>query len=101
MTPRADATPTCPYAVVRHRTVPFFGVQFHPEVTHTPCGTQIFENFLYEICRCNGHWRMGNFIEQACDDIRRRAGNATMICGLSGGVDSSVVAALVHKAIGD
>ena len=94
-------TPTCPFAAAKHRTRPFYGVQFHPEVTHTPRGEQIFHNFLYEICRCKGDWTMGNFVERAVDDVRRQVGNATVICGLSGGVDSSVVAALLHRAIGD
>jgi len=94
-------TATCPYAVVRHKKRAFFGVQFHPEVTHTPCGQQIFKNFLYDICQCKGDWQMGNFIEQACSDIRKKVAKSTVICGLSGGVDSSVVAALLHKAIGD
>ncbi len=94
-------TPTCPYAAVRHKTMPFFGVQFHPEVTHTPCGTQIFQNFLYTICQCKGDWQMGNFIEQECERIRQQVGDKTVICGLSGGVDSSVLAALLHKAIGE
>jgi len=94
-------TPTCPYAAVRHKQRPFFGVQFHPEVTHTPCGVQIFHNFLYDICRCSGDWQMGNFVEHHCELIRLQVGNDQVICGLSGGVDSSVVAALLHKAIGD
>ncbi|MBN1764682.1 MAG: glutamine-hydrolyzing GMP synthase [Sedimentisphaerales bacterium] len=94
-------TPTCPYAAVRHNKVPFYGVQFHPEVTHTPCGSQIFQNFLYEICQCRGDWQMGNFIEQACEKIKSQVGDATVICGLSGGVDSSVTAALLHRAIGE
>ena len=94
-------TSSCPYAAVRHKDKLFFGVQFHPEVTHTPCGQQIFKNFLYDICRCAGDWRMGNFVEQAIKEIRREVGGDTVICGLSGGVDSSVAAALLHKAIGD
>ncbi len=95
------STGTCPFAVVRHKKVPFFAVQFHPEVTHTPCGTQIFRNFLYEICRCQGDWQMGNFIEHTCQKIRSQVGSRHVICGLSGGVDSSVVAALLHKAVGE
>jgi GMP synthase (glutamine-hydrolysing) len=94
-------TPTCPFAAARHATRPFFGVQFHPEVTHTPRGEQIFQNFLYEICKCSGTWTMGNFIEQAIAQVRRQVGDGTVICGLSGGVDSSVVAALLHNAIGE
>ncbi|MFP3938323.1 MAG: glutamine-hydrolyzing GMP synthase [Phycisphaerae bacterium] len=95
-------TPGCGVAAVRHRSGNFYGVQFHPEVTHTPHGQQVFENFLYDICGCQGLWRMGSFVESAVDDIRRTVGDdERVICGLSGGVDSSVVAALVHKAIGD
>ena len=93
-------TTTCPYAAARHKTRPFWGVQFHPEVTHTPRGEQIFENFLYEICKCSGDWNMGNFIEQSIRRIREDVGDGRVICGLSGGVDSSVVAAMLHKAIG-
>jgi len=93
-------TPTCPYAAAKHATRPFYGVQFHPEVTHTPRGEQIFHNFLYEICGCSGEWTMGNFVDNAVRAIREQVGPATVICGLSGGVDSSVVAALLHKAIG-
>jgi len=95
------ATPTCPYAAARHATRPFYGVQFHPEVTHTPRGEQVFQNFLYDICKCSGSWTMGNFINDSVERIRRQVGEATVICGLSGGVDSSVAAALLHKAIGD
>jgi GMP synthase (glutamine-hydrolysing) len=94
-------TPTCPYAAARHKTVPFYGVQFHPEVTHTPRGEVLFQNFLYEICKCAGCWTMGSFVEQAIRRVREQVGGAKVICGLSGGVDSSVVAALLHKAIGD
>jgi len=94
-------TPSCPYAAVRHKSRPFYGVQFHPEVTHTPRGEVLFQNFLYNICKCDRSWTMGNFIEQAVSQIRSQVGSAKVICGLSGGVDSSVVAALLHKAIGN
>ncbi len=94
-------TPTCPYAAAKHKTRPFYGVQFHPEVTHTPRGDQVFQNFLYEICKCDGNWTMENFIEQTVRRVREQVGTGKVICGLSGGVDSSVTAALLHKAIGD
>jgi GMP synthase (glutamine-hydrolysing) len=94
-------TPTCPFAAARHRSRPFYGVQFHPEVTHTPRGEQIFHNFVYEICKCKGDWTMGNFVDRSIRTVREQVGNGKVICGLSGGVDSSVVAALLHKAIGD
>lgn len=94
-------TPSCPYAAARHKTRAFFGVQFHPEVTHTPRGETIFRNFLYEVCKCDGSWTMGNFVEHAVRKMREQIGDARVICGLSGGVDSSVVAALLHKAVGE
>lgn len=94
-------TGTCTYAAVKHKSGKFYGVQFHPEVTHTPCGTQILKNFLYDICRCGGDWQMSDFVEETIKKVRDQVGDATVICGLSGGVDSSVVAALLHKAIGD
>ena len=95
------ATASCPFAAVRSKDKKFFGVQFHPEVTHTPRGMEIFRNFLYEICRCKGDWQMSDFTDQTVSAIRRRVGDATVICGLSGGVDSAVTATLVHKAVGD
>lgn len=94
-------TANCPIAAVRHRNRPVFGVQFHPEVTHTACGSQVLRNFLYDICGCSGDWEMGNFIAGAVEDVRQRVGpEDRVICGLSGGVDSSVTAALLHEAIG-
>jgi len=78
----------------------FYGVQFHPEVVHTPCGKTILENFLYRICQCRSTWTMKSFVESATHAIRKRVGKDRVICALSGGVDSSVVAALLHNAIG-
>jgi len=95
------STETCPYAAVRHKKKKFFGVQFHPEVSHTPKGTVILKNFLYDICGCSGDWKMSDFVNEAVEEIRKRVGGSTVICGLSGGVDSSVVAALVHRAVGN
>ena len=94
-------TATCPLAAVSHKTIPFYGVQFHPEVTHTPHGVELLRNFLYEICGIKGTWRMADFMEAQCVQLRKIIGDSKVICGLSGGVDSSVVAALLQRAIGD
>jgi len=94
-------TDTCPFAAVRHKEKKFYGVQFHPEVSHTPKGPQILKNFLYDICGCDGDWRMSDFVSETIEMVRRQVGNAKVICGLSGGVDSSVATSLIHKAIGD
>lgn len=93
-------TDTCPVAAVRHKSKPFWGVQFHPEVTHTPHGIDILRNFLYDACGCTGTWRMADFLELQCDRSRKAIGKDRVICGLSGGVDSSVVAALLARAVG-
>jgi GMP synthase (glutamine-hydrolysing) len=93
-------TPTCPFAAVRHKHQPFFGVQFHPEVTHTPHGSEMLANFLFHICHCNGSWKMADFLQTEATRIREKVGPKRVICGLSGGVDSSVVAALLANAIG-
>jgi GMP synthase (glutamine-hydrolysing) len=96
------STSTCPVAAVRHKTRPIYGVQFHPEVEHTPCGNQVFINFLYDICGCRGLWSMGSFIETCVEQIRSRVGpRERVICGLSGGVDSAVLASLLHRAVGE
>ena len=95
------ATETCQFAAVRHKKKKFFGVQFHPEVAHTPKGSLILKNFLYDICGCSGDWKMSDLVSETVHAVRQQVGTATVICGLSGGVDSSIVASLVHKAIGD
>ena len=79
----------------------FYGLQFHPEVSHTPRGSEIIENFVLGICGCRPEWTPGSFIERACQEIRAQVGDDRVVLGLSGGVDSSVAAALLHKAIGD
>ena len=94
-------TATCPFAAVRHKRKNFFGVQFHPEVAHTPKGSLILQNFLYGICGCSGNWKMSDFVTESIEAIREKVGDAAVICGLSGGVDSSVTASLLHKAIGE
>ncbi|MDO4581407.1 MAG: glutamine-hydrolyzing GMP synthase [Bacillota bacterium] len=78
-----------------------YGVQFHPEVTHTPQGRQVFQNFLFAVCGCAGDWLMSSYAEQAVEAIRRQVGDKQVLLGLSGGVDSSVAAALLHRAVGE
>ncbi|MFK8114041.1 MAG: glutamine-hydrolyzing GMP synthase [Rubripirellula sp.] len=93
-------TGTCPFAAIRHRTLPVFGMQFHPEVTHTPLGGKVLENFVIGVCGCEATWHLGDFANAAIKYVREQVGDRRVICGLSGGVDSSVVAALLYKAIG-
>ena len=95
------STDTCPFAAVRNKKKKFYGVQFHPEVSHTPKGELILQNFLYGICGCSGDWKMSDFVSQTVEAVRNQVGDASVICGLSGGVDSSVTASLLHKAIGE
>ncbi|MDX1934943.1 MAG: glutamine-hydrolyzing GMP synthase [Capsulimonadales bacterium] len=94
-------TPSVPIAAIANKDRRLFGVQFHPEVVHTPWGTEIIRNFLYQFCGAKGLWTMASFIKEATETVRNQVGDARVICGLSGGVDSCTVAALVHRAIGD
>jgi GMP synthase (glutamine-hydrolysing) len=95
------ATPSCPIAAMAHREKPFFGIQFHPEVTHTLQGKRIFEHFVHDLCGCQALWTPANIVEDAIARVRETVGSDKVLLGLSGGVDSSVVAALLHRAIGD
>ena len=97
----AGRTESSDFAAVEDRQRKLYGLQFHPEVAHTPRGKEILQNFAYHICHCAMDWTMGSFIEEACERVRRQVGDEKVVLGLSGGVDSSVTAALLHKAIGD
>lgn len=90
-----------PYAAIRHAAKPFVGVQFHPEVAHTLIGNDVLRNFIFGICGCSPSWTMHSFIEANVQAIRQKVGKDRVICALSGGVDSSVTAAIIHRAIGE
>jgi GMP synthase (glutamine-hydrolysing) len=94
-------SPHAPVASMYCPDKKLYAVQFHPEVVHTPKGKQVLENFLYNICNCEGSWTMGSFLEETIAEVRAKVGDKQVLCGLSGGVDSSVAALLVHKAVGD
>jgi GMP synthase (glutamine-hydrolysing) len=96
----AASTPDTPVAVLEHDGRRIYGVQFHPEVGHTPRGQDMLKHFLYTVCECRPTWTMASIIETSVEAIRAQVGSARVICALSGGVDSSVAASLVHKAIG-
>ncbi len=93
-------TSTCPIAAVKHKSLPVFGLQFHPEVTHTPLGSHMLHNFLTAVCGCTGTWKLGDFARETIAQMKDRIGKGRVICGLSGGVDSAVTAALLYRAIG-
>lgn len=93
-------TNTCPHAAIANEEKGFYGVQFHPEVHHTPQGKEILRNFLYNVVKARGDWEMSSFVDEAIANVREQVGDNNVILGLSGGVDSSVVAVLLHKAIG-
>jgi len=94
-------TKNCPVAAIRDKRHRFYGVQFHPEVAHTLQGKKIIQNFLFRICKCSPNWTMSSFIDYSLERIRKKVGAGKVICALSGGVDSSVTAVLVNKAIGE
>lgn len=94
-------TTSAPVATMENRARKLFGVQFHPEVVHTPWGAQVLRNFLYRECGVKGLWTAASFIDSAISEIRKQVGDGKVVCGVSGGIDSACVAALIHKAIGD
>jgi GMP synthase (glutamine-hydrolysing) len=94
-------TPSAPFAAAAHETKPIYGVQFHPEVVHTKDGKEMLRAFLFTDCKVKGDWTMKSFVEESIQEIRAKVGDGRVICGLSGGVDSSVAALLLHRAIGD
>jgi len=94
------STDSAPIAAMQHQTKPIFALQFHPEVTHTECGKVILDNFIFKVCEASNDWKMDDLIEQRITEIKNKVGDNKVLLGLSGGVDSSVTAALLHQAIG-
>ncbi|MFZ3579646.1 glutamine-hydrolyzing GMP synthase [Virgibacillus sp. DJP39] len=99
---QTDATsPSTPIAAMSKPESKLYGVQFHPEVRHSEFGNHLLEQFVFDVCHCDGEWTIENFIDTEVDKIREKVGSRNVLCALSGGVDSSVVAALIHKAVGN
>src|SRR5262245_21491703 len=92
---------SAPFAAVRQKGRPVYGLQFHPDVAHTPHGKEMIGNFLFDVAGCKGDWVMSRFAEEAVAKVRSQVGRGKVVCGLSGGVDSTVVGEILHRAIGD
>ncbi|MEE0930400.1 MAG: glutamine-hydrolyzing GMP synthase [Acutalibacteraceae bacterium] len=90
----------CPVAAMANENKKLYAMQFHPEVQHTVEGTQMLKNFLFDVCECSGNWQMSSFVTTTIENLREKIGDKKVLCGLSGGVDSSVAAVLIHKAVG-
>ena len=95
-----SSTPSCPNSGMENKDKNFYGIQFHPEVVHSENGINVIKNFLYEICKCKGDWEVSSFAKEKIKSLKEKIGNKKALCALSGGVDSSVAAILLHKAIG-
>mgnify|MGYP003293154535 CR=1 FL=1 len=93
-------TKNCPFAAIECEEKKMYGVQFHPEVLHTTEGTKMISNFLFNVCKCNGDWKMASFVDTTIEELKNKIGDGKVLCALSGGVDSSVAAVLLSKAVG-
>ena len=94
------STPSCPNAAMENPNKKLYGIQFHPEVNNSVNGTQVIKNFLFEICNCSGDWQISSFVDESIKNLKEKIGDKKALCALSGGVDSSVAAVLLNKAIG-